>query len=359
MSLQRFIQSAMSEWMRGGGPQSDIVISSRVRIARNLAGLPFPMLATASQSEEVVRRIEEAFQEEKEQPYFRDAELIRMDTLNDLQKRVLVEKHLISPHLAEESRHGAVILSGNEAVSIMINEEDHLRIQCLFPGFQLKQAWQLADHIDDTLEHHLSYAFDEHCGFLTSCPTNVGTAIRASVMLHLPALAMTQQLNRLFQAIAQVGLAVRGIYGEGSEALGNLYQVSNQVTLGQKEEEIIDNLVSVVGQIIDQEQSARRRLLESSPIQLEDRVHRSYGILAHARVMDSKEAMHRLSDVRLGIDLGLIKGVSATVLNELMVMTQPGFLQQYAGQRLDSGERDIRRAVLIRERLAIEHNDEN
>ncbi|WP_435873842.1 protein arginine kinase [Polycladomyces subterraneus] len=359
LSLQRFIQSAMSEWMRGGGPQSDIVISSRVRIARNLAGLPFPMLATASQSEEVVRRVEEAFQEEKEQPYFRDAELIRMDTLDDLQKRVLVEKHLISPHLAEESRHGAVILSGNEAVSIMVNEEDHLRIQCLFPGFQLKQAWRLADHIDDTLERHLSYAFDEQCGFLTSCPTNVGTAIRASVMLHLPALAMTQQLNRLFPAIAQVGLAVRGIYGEGSEALGNLYQVSNQVTLGQEEEEIIDNLVSVVGQIIDQEQTARRRLLESSPIQLEDRVHRSYGILAHARVMDSKEAMQRLSDVRLGIDLGLIKGVSATVLNELMVMTQPGFLQQYAGQRLDPGERDIRRAVLIRERLAIEHDDEN
>jgi protein arginine kinase len=358
MSLEHFMQNAISEWMRVKGPQSDIVFSSRVRIARNLAGLPFPMLSTQSQAEEVVRRVEEAWKKER-LAVLKDAELIRMSDLTDLEKRVLVEKHLISPMLAEESRNGAVLLSQDESVSIMINEEDHIRIQVLFPGLQLEKAWKLASQIDDWLESHLTYAFESDYGYLTSCPTNVGTGIRASVMVHLPALAMTQQLNRLIPAITQVGLAVRGIYGEGSEALGQLYQVSNQVTLGQSEEEILDNLQGVVRQMIEHEQIARRRLQEMSLTQLEDRVHRSYGTLAHARIIDSNEAMKRLSDVRLGVDMGLIVGVSANVMNELMVMTQPGFLQQYAGKRLNAEQRDIRRARLIRERLAMEQaNDQ-
>lgn len=220
MSLQDFTQHALSEWMRGQGPRSDIVISSRVRVARNLSGLPFPMLATSSQSSEIVRRVEDALRREDKPSILKGAELIRMDDLSDLEKRVLVEKHLISPHLAEESRYGAVVLSQNEAVSIMINEEDHLRIQCLFPGFQPEKAWELADELDDWFEQELTYAFSETKGYLTSCATNVGTGIRVSVMVHLPALAITRQLNRLFPAITQVGLAVRGIYGEGSEALG-------------------------------------------------------------------------------------------------------------------------------------------
>ncbi|AUS07600.1 protein arginine kinase [Laceyella sacchari] len=359
MSLEHFIQNAISEWMRVKGPQSDIVFSSRVRIARNLDGLPFPLLSTQSQAEEVVRRVEEAWKNDKDRlAVLKDAELIRMSDLTDLEKRVLVEKHLISPMLAEESRHGAVLLSQDESVSIMINEEDHIRIQVLFPGLQLEKAWELASQIDNWLEKHLTYAFEGGYGYLTSCPTNVGTGIRASVMVHLPALAMTQQLNRLIPAITQVGLAVRGIYGEGSEALGQLYQVSNQVTLGQSEEEILDNLQGVVRQMIEHEQIARRRLQEMSLTQLEDRVHRSYGILAHARIIDSNEAMKRLSDVRLGVDMGLILGVSANVMNELMVMTQPGFLQSYANQRLNPEQRDIRRARLIRERLAMEQTKE-
>jgi protein arginine kinase len=345
------MQNAISEWMRVKGPLSDIVFSSRVRLARNLAGLPFPLLSTSTQAEEVVRLVEEAWKRVRDQhPLLKDAELIRMSQLSDLEKRVLVEKHLISPSLAEESRHGAVLLSKDESVSIMINEEDHLRIQCLCPGLQLESAWKL----DDLFEHHLAYAFDDQCGYLTSCPTNVGTGIRASVMVHLPALAMTQQLPRIFPAITQVGLAVRGIYGEGSEALGQLYQVSNQVTLGQAEGEILDKLQGVVRQMIEHEHVARRRLQEVSPVQLEDRVWRSYGILAHSRIIDSKESMMRLSDVRLGIDLGIIQGVSANVMNELMVMTQPGFLQKYFGERLDAEERDVRRAKLIRERLSME-----
>lgn len=357
MSLQHFMKRAISEWMRVKGPQSDIVFSSRVRIARNLLGYPFPLLSTASQAEEVVKQLEQAWNKMKNQhALLKNAELIRMQDLSDLQKRVLVEKHLISPQLAEESRYGAVLLSQDESVSIMINEEDHIRIQCLFPGLQLQQAWKIANELDDLIETYLPLAFDEKRGYLTSCPTNVGTGIRASVMVHLPALAMIQQLNQLFPAITQVGLAVRGIYGEGSEALGQLYQVSNQITLGQSEEEIIDKLQGVVRQIIEHEQQARDRLREMSLIQLEDRVCRSYGQLAFARVIDSREAMNYLSDVRLGIDMDLIHGVPASVMNELMVMIQPGFLQQYANQRLSPTERDVRRALIIRERLSMEEN---
>ncbi|MDQ0418247.1 protein arginine kinase [Croceifilum oryzae] len=355
MSLENFIQRATSEWMKVKGPQSDIVFSSRVRIARNLTELPFPMMAGTSQGEKVVKTIEKAWKKiKKHQPILQSAELIRMENLTDLEKRVLVEKHLISPSLAEDSRHGAAIISHDESLSIMINEEDHLRIQVLYPGLQLEKAWELASSIDNLLEKELSFAFDDQVGYMTNCPTNVGTGIRASVMVHLPALAMTQQLNRLIPAIMQVGLAVRGIYGEGSEALGQLYQVSNQVTLGQSEEEIIENLIGVVLQMIEHEQSARTRLTSISIIQLEDRVYRSLGILAYSRIMDSKEAMKRLSDVRLGIDLGMIQDVGSNVMNELMVMIQPGFLQQYAGERLNPEERDIQRADLIRERLRME-----
>lgn len=358
MSLHHFIQHAISEWMRVKGPHSDIVFSSRVRLARNISEMPFPMLSANSHAQQVVQYVENALNQSHDNSVLQNAELIRTEGLTDLEKRVLVEKHLISPHLAEESQSGAVILSRDEAISIMVNEEDHLRIQCLFPGLQLHNAWKMSNHLDDWFEQFLSFSFDEKQGYLTSCPTNVGTGIRASVMIHLPALAMTQQVNQLFPAITQVGLAVRGIYGEGSEALGNLYQVSNQITLGQSEEEIIDKLQSVVMQMIEHEQFARKRLTEMSSTQLEDRVFRSYGQLKYARIIDSREAMKYLSDVRLGIDMGLISNVPSNVMNELMVMTQPGFLQQYAKNRLDAGERDVRRAILIRERLAM-GNDSN
>ncbi|KXG44870.1 protein arginine kinase [Tepidibacillus infernus] len=350
MSLDRFLRNPISEWMSGAGPESDIVISSRLRLARNLRNHPFPLLETDSEARAVVDEISRALNQEAIKKISK-FELIEIEHLSELQRRVLVEKHLISPNLAHESRRGAVSLSENEAISIMINEEDHLRIQCLYPGFQIYEAWKMANQIDDLLEQKLEYAFDEKRGYLTSCPTNVGTGIRASVMLHLPALVITGQINRIISAITQVGLTVRGIYGEGSEALGNLFQISNQITLGQTEEDIIDNLQGVVNQIIDHERQFRKNLLLESKTKLEDRVGRSYGILSYAKIMDSKEAMQRLSDVRLGIDLAMIKGVSSTILNELMVLTQPGFLQLDAGNVLTPEERDVRRATIIRERL--------
>lgn len=351
MVSKQFFEQALTEWMKGQGPDSDVVISSRIRIARNLQAYPFPMLATKSQSQEVLEKaktVADSGELTDEGPYT----FIPLGDLNELEKKVLVEKHLISPNLANESQNGAVILSDNESISIMVNEEDHLRIQCLQPGFQIKEAWAKANRIDDIFEKQLEYAFDETRGYLTSCPTNVGTGIRASVMIHLPALVMTQQINRILQAVNQVGLAVRGLYGEGSEAIGNLFQISNQITLGQSEEEIIDNLHSVVRQIIEHERSARQVLAGESKARLQDRICRSFGILTHAVIIDSKEAAQRLSDVRLGVDLGMIANVSLEALNELLVMTQPGFLQQVSGEKLSADTRDIRRAELIRKRLA-------
>lgn len=354
MSFQNFITNAMSEWMKASGTDSDIVISSRIRLARNLSDFPFPMLSTDSQLEKVIEAVEVAIGDEGFSN-IGPLKLIPMDSLTPLQKRVLVEKHLISPNLANQSRKGAVVLNHNESVSILVNEEDHLRIQCLFPGLQLKEAWEFADQIDDLFEKHMDLAFDENRGFLTSCPTNVGTGIRASVMMHLPALVMTQQINRILTAISQVGLVVRGLYGEGSEAIGNLFQISNQITLGQSENEIIDNLYGVARQIVEQERKARKYLIEQNRLLFEDRLFRSFGILKLARIIESKEAAQRLSDVRLGIDLGLIKGINPNVINELMIMTQPGFLQQYSGQELTATSRDERRARLIRECLDTGH----
>lgn len=338
------------------GPESDIVLTSRIRLARNLKEYSFPTIFSNDESNEIIQRIDQNFAN----MYIDQVgklEMLYMDQLQPLQKRVLVEKHLVSPHLAEDSTNGGCLLSENEEVSIMVNEEDHIRIQCIFPGLQLDRALSLANEIDNRLEQQLDYAYDEKWGYLTSCPTNVGTGMRASVMMHLPGLILTQQMNRIVPAINQLGLVVRGIYGEGSEALGNIFQISNQTTLGKSEMDIVEDLTSVVKQIISQERSAREALAKTSGIQLEDRVFRSYGVLANSRIIESKEAARCLSDVRLGIDMGYIKNVSKNILNELMIITQPGFLQQYAGGPLRPFDRDVRRATLIRERLQLEKNE--
>ncbi|MFD1021175.1 protein arginine kinase [Thalassobacillus hwangdonensis] len=353
MSLQSFINEAISPWMKEEGPDSDIVMSSRIRLARNFADVTFPIVA----SETELKPILDFFQSEYSNRSFKEyeqLELVKMDELQPIEKRVLVEKHLISPNLAEKSDHAGALISQNEQVSVMVNEEDHIRIQLYFPGFQLDKALKQALEIDDWLEEKINYAFDGKRGYLTACPTNVGTGMRASVMMHLPALSMTQQINRMIPAINQLGLVVRGIYGEGSEALGNIFQISNQITLGKSEQDIVEDLQSVVQQLIEQEKRARETLMNRSGIQLEDRIFRSYGVLKHSRIIESKEAAKCLSDVRLGIDLGYIQHVSKNILNELMVLTQPGFLQQYAKETLSPDQRDVRRASLIRERLQLE-----
>lgn len=350
MTSLRFTEQPLSEWMSRGGNESDIVMSTRVRIARNLIHHPFPMLSTNQQSEEILSLMNGVLADE-ELKQFGKLIPVSMNELGELDKQILVEKHLISPSLANESRNGAAFISEDESLSVMVNEEDHLRIQCLYPGLQVQEAWEKAAQIDDIFEKHVDYAFDANRGFLTSCPTNVGTGLRASVMMHLPALVLTQQINLILSAVSQVGLTVRGIYGEGSDAIGNLFQISNQITLGQSEAEIIENLYGVVLQIIEHEKNAREKLLHESRLRMTDRVMRSYGILSHAAIIDSKEAAQRLSDVRLGVDIGLIESLPAQVINELNVMTQPGYLRKQFGENLSPGERDMYRAKLIREKM--------
>ncbi len=338
-----------SKWMEGQGPEEEIVLSSRVRLARNIHDLPFPPLASDEQRKKVYTLVEKIVQNRLKGKD--KLKMIETSSLSPVFRQMLVEKHLISPLLAKEGHCSALLLRKDEIISIMVNEEDHFRIQCLLPGLQLEKAWQEASRYDDFLESQVDYAFHEEKGYLTACPTNVGTGMRASVMLHLPALVITRQIKRIFSAINQVGLAVRGIYGEGSEMTGNLLQLSNQVTLGQSEDEIWQNLYSVAQQLINQERKARELLLNEGREKLADRAGRAFGILKYARMLDSQETMTLLSDVRLGVDLGLLQGISLKILNELLVLTQPGCLQYLKGTVLSSYERDLERAVQIQKYL--------
>ncbi len=349
MSLKDIISKTLSQWMKGTGPERDVVLGSRVRLARNLAGVPFPSIADSEQKKYVGKQAQSAM--ECIQGEIGNVEFVPMAEVSPLERRLLVEKHLISPALTQDVKNKAVILRDDEAVSVMINEEDHLRIQALFPGLAPADAYQLCSFVDDAFDQVVEYAYSPRQGYLTACPTNVGTGMRASIMLHLPALTLSNQIKRVIGAISQVGLAVRGIYGEGTEVLGNIYQLSNQITLGHTEEEIVNHLKDVTMRVLDQERSAREQLVQRSRLHIEDRVYRSYGILANARSMTSQEAMQRLSDLRLGIDLGLVKGIEPRILQELLVMIRPAHLQKIMGEELDAPRRDERRAALIRERL--------
>lgn len=352
MSVKEILNNPHSPWMDGTGPEADIVISSRVRVARNLANLPFPHLLSRDKAEEVIRNVRSAIESRTFRGKVGRMELIRMKDLTPVERQVLVEKHLISPDLLENYEHKAVAISEDEVLSVMVNEEDHLRLQCLLPGFQLQRAWELVSRLDDGLEATLDYAFDEKLGYLTACPTNVGTGLRASVMLHLPGLVMVDQVKSVLGTITKFGLTVRGLYGEGTEAKGNLFQVSNQVTLGQTEEDIMANLLSVTRQLLAQERAAREALYRERKEQVEDRVGRAYGLLKHARMMTSEEAIRLLSDLRLGIDLGIIKNIPAPLIIELMVLTRPAFLVKVVGKELSPMERDVYRAQLIRKKLS-------
>ncbi|APC07351.1 protein arginine kinase [Neomoorella thermoacetica] len=341
-----------SKWMEGSGPQADIVISSRIRLARNLKGLPFPNLMNSDQQARVVSQVSRAIQAPMVFQAVGELKLQPLRELAPVERQILVEKHLISPDLAAGDGEKAVVLRDDEAVSIMVNEEDHLRLQCLLPAMMLHEAWRLADATDDALENELDFAFDQERGYLTACPTNVGTGLRASTMLHLPALVLTRQAGPVLSALTKVGVAVRGLYGEGTEAQGNIFQVSNQITLGRSEEEIINNLSAVTVRLADQEREARELLRRQSRWQLEDRVGRAYGVLTNARILSSQEALQLLSDVRLGAEMKIIRGLDQRLLNQLMVRIQPAFLQFSAGKEMTPIERDVHRAAMVRELLA-------
>ena len=337
-----------SEWLRGTGAYSNIVMSSRIRLARNLPNIPFPHWAKNEHEQEVLKKVKDAIGALSQ---LKDSLFVQLTELESLDKQFLVERHLMSREHAMRSNGKAVCLTSNEVISIMINEEDHLRIQVMKSGFDLDDVWQVTNKLDEDLSKLIPFAFSKEWGYLTACPTNTGTGIRGSVMLHLPALVITRQVNRVLDAIAKLSFTTRGLYGEGTQASGNLFQISNQVSLGHTEEEIIGNIKGVIKQIIDQEESARQNLLSKNKFMLEDRIWRSYGAIKNARILTSQETVELLSMVRLGQDLGVIKELEKSLINELFILTQPAHLQKIEGKKLSPQERDVKRADLVRERL--------
>ncbi|MBU5293682.1 protein arginine kinase [Anaerosalibacter bizertensis] len=338
----------MVKWLNEKGLEDDVVISSRVRIARNIEDVRFPQAARKEESEKVTKDILEAVKNSNKNDNYKFFEIGRLSSLD---KNVFIEKHLISPNLIQKPDMSSFLLRDDEKVTIMINEEDHLRLQILLPGLNLEEGWKLCSSIDDGLEEYLDYAFDEKFGYLTSCPTNTGTGLRASVMLHLPSLVLTGYANNIFQAVSQIGLTVRGLYGEGTKALGNIFQISNQTTLGETEEEIIQKLKNVVIQIINKEREIRENLLETRSVEIEDKVLRSLGILKYSRIISSEESMKLFSDVKMGIDMGIIKNIESKDIINLMMLTQPASLQEYFKEDLNVKKRDIKRSELIREKI--------
>lgn len=337
-----------SEWLKGTGPHSDIVISSRIRFARNLDKLPFPHWSSKKQAAEVLQMVEEAAP--KVEP-LRKAAIFRLADMDSVDKQFLIERHLMSYEHAQKNNSKAVIIDEEEVISVMVNEEDHLRIQVMQSGFNLYEAWNIINAIDDGLAKELPYAFLADWGYLTACPTNTGTGMRGSVMLHLPALVMTRQINQVLAAIAKLSFTTRGLYGEGTQATGNFFQISNQVSLGQSETEIIENINGLIRQVIEQENASRQILLSQSRSMLEDKINRSLGILKNAHIISSQETTELMSLVRLGIDLGMIKEINRRAVNELFILTQPAHLQKIENKKLSSAERDVKRAELIRQKL--------
>ncbi|MGD2279387.1 MAG: protein arginine kinase [Candidatus Omnitrophota bacterium] len=337
-----------SEWLKGEGPKANIVISSRVRVARNLKGHLYFDWASDEQCEEALGAAEAAVKKTK---FLKNALFLRMKDTTDVDRLFLVERHLMSQGHMDDVSHKGLAIEEKEIVSVMINEEDHLRLQVLQSGFNITEAWRIVDDIDTDLGRHLTFDFSDRFGYLTSCPTNTGTGLRASVMLHLPALAITGQIDNVYRAISKLGLTIRGFYGEGTEASGDFYQISNQVALGHSEMDILDNLEKIINKIISKEESTREILVKKRKQEVSDQIYRSFGTLKSARIITSNETIKLLSAVRLGADLGLIKDVDTIMVNEILLSSQPAHLQKMAGKELNPNERDVKRADLIRERF--------
>ena len=338
----------LGRWLDGSGPASDVVLSTRVRLARNLKEVPFTHRAREEQLAMVYSSVVSAV---RKTPALVSSSALQMRELTPIDRQFLVERHLISHDLADNGRLRGLLLVPDESVSAMVNEEDHLRLQSLASGFQLRSAWEAVNAIDDELGQDLDYAFNEDLGYLTACPTNAGTGMRASVLIHLPSLVLTKQISRVLQGITQVGLAVRGFYGEGSQIMGNFFQISNQTTLGQSEKETVESLERVTRQIIEYEQKARDELLKEARVQIEDKIWRAYGALKHSRVISSSEVVNLSSAVRFGVALQIEGLASVRTLNELLIRTQPAHIQLAAGQELEQRERNVIRANYVRSLL--------
>ena len=336
------------EWLRGSGPEADIVISSRIRLARNLADYPFISRATRQDRTQIEHVLRERILSIKASG---DLLYLNVEELEGVDRQFLVERQLISREHAESQGARAVAIDGCEKFSLMINEEDHLRMQVMQSGLNLQSVWEQVNRLDDLIEEKVTFAFHERLGYLTACPTNVGTGMRVSVMLHLPALVITRQIDKVFRSLQKISLAVRGLYGEGSQAMGDFYQISNQITLGRSEAELIRQVAEIVPVIIDYERQARDFLIKESHENLHDRVSRAYGILRTAQTISSEETMHLLSSVRMGVNLGLIPDLEIPAINQLFIHTQPAHLQKLSGTELSTTDRNIERARYLRRHL--------
>ena len=343
-----------SGWFSGSGDSTGTVISSRARLARNLADLPFPQQATEDERSRAVEAVLAASQQSRSLASASFFDAVRLEKVD---RHLLVERHLISLHLAEQKGPCGVLVKEDETISVMINEEDHLRIQTILAGFEPEKVWECVNRVDEELSKSLDFAFSKRWGYLTACPTNTGTGLRVSALVHLPGLVLTREIEAALRGVRQMGFAVRGYHGEGTDVIGNLLQISNQVTLGVSEEDTIALLRQVIEQIIRCEGDARKALMRDAKAHLEDKIWRAYGILLHARMLSSQEYLNLASAVRLGLLVGILKQIDVTVLNELMVLTQPSHLQKLAGHQLVPPERDIFRAGFVR--LKIQENLES
>lgn len=330
-------------WYLQSGKESDVVVSSRIRLARNIIEYPFETKCSKKENEEIVNKIKEVLPS-----IGYGLKILNLKDMDDITKMSLVEKRLVSPDFVMNKNDiGSIAINEEENICIMINEEDHLRLQVFAPGFEIEELLKLMVEIDTKFGKALNYAYNDKYGYLTACPTNVGTGMRVSVMVHLPALTKTGNIQKVLHIINNFGMNIRGIYGEGSKAAGDMYQISNKQTLGVSEEEIINNMKIIVEKIIEQERLARKYLAKHS-IELEDKVYRSFGIISNCKKISSEEAREILSDVKLGTDLGIIKELDDLKVKKLYLYTKPANLQKYLGEVNDNYERDIKRAEVIK-----------
>jgi protein arginine kinase len=343
-------------WLDASGEHSDIILSTRIRLARNLQGFAYGPRARVNDRTAVLSRVRAVCERLDS---LKDAEIAELSSLEPRRRKILLERRLASRDLMGENGAGpargtAVVLPPEQPFSIMVNEEDHLRLQILYSGLRLREGWTTLDALDEDLGREIPYAYHHEFGFLTSCPTNVGTGLRASVLMHLPALVLTKEIGKVLQGLSQVGLTFRGLYGEGSEVVGNFFQVSNQTTLGKSEEDLVDHLDRIVRQVIQYEVHARHVLLRDAAAVTEDKIWRAYGLLRYARSLSFEELMNLLSGVRLGASLKLLPGLRVYSLNKVMVFTQPAHLEEAAGRELSDQESDVHRAALVRRILSTE-----
>ena len=347
--LLRNLRDNTAQWVKGNGDHNHIVVSTRIRLARNVKNIPFPSRATNNDLKYVLKKSEILLGKNK---YFNKFKIVKIDKLDSIGTKFLVEKRLISQLLSQlKYPFRAVIFEPNEIISLMVNEEDHFRIQCLLPGFQLEDVWKIIDECDDQIMNEIEFSFNENEGFLTSCPTNVGTGLRASVMLHLPGLIFTNKLKDILVSITESGYAVRGFYGEGSNFFGNLFQISNQITLGLSESKVIYKLKNIIKKLIIEEEAARDKLILKSRNIIEDQVMRAYGILTNAKIISTVEAINLLSRIRLGIETGIITNIGYNTINKLMLIIQSSYIQLLSSKKMSKIERDMARAIFIKELL--------